>query len=916
MIQCFRLSCLTAVIQKNRLKLMSSPAGGGPSGTPDGRRNRGMLASYYGLAAMSSGNSPEHVESQGDAPSGSQVPGEQDSADPCDLDSASFSPELYLNKIMKEKSLTELMDTEHEMVRQIRLLDNDMQTLVYENYNKFISATDTIKKMKTDFHKMEEEMSELRDSMAAIGRHSQSIDQSLHSGRDQIQKLSSVHRMLKKLKLLFELPSRISNCIDVRAYNQAVRYYTKSSKILEKYEHISSFRAIREECDEIIVGLVSKLEMQLGERSASPRQLSQSVELLLELGQSPSKLCAQYLLHAQEKLDGDLAQLTSQVKRIVPRAISPVSPQGESDDKSSSPGSVTESQANDVTNNPSSPSAAAEDKGASPKRTIANEDASGLYIDVLEYVDIGCNGFVTNISLVISTYQNLFMKTSSGDVLVEMTNQLNEFAQSNLERYIDLIRQRVEFEVELGSTVFLVRALDRFYRRIVPLDKLISSLSVGKKSLALICHAGKAMCNRYSTILQQSFLDGVLTLRQQIVQQQQSHSPKSVSAAVGSNASTATLSGDRLSSGRDATSSPSGGILTLSDMLAALEQNIVEKLKAVLTTLHSFAAPDITFACRPEFSEEFSKKDVREGVVVRFIKFVLQHAQELSERMEQKTVSQSPTILAVMSRLCLDYNQMSISYMLSIADEQFRIKDKTSLTPVAELASLAHKTANKIVTHFVKVQGLHISQMIRKSVETRDWINTIEPRTVRAVMKRVVEDITRVDKYVGQLYEEGKRKERSSDSGRRSYSRFGGGNMSTFSPSSGAGGRGRGAYSQGNSNTGNFNTSLITNIQKLFSEKVDVFMAVEFNRVSIMTGIVKICLKTLLECVRMRTFGKFGLQQMQVDCAYLQNFLERFVSDEVIVTCLLEEAVTSSAHRCLDPVPMEPSVIELICERG
>ena len=55
---------------------------------------------------------------------------------------------------------------------------------------------------------------------------------------------------------------------------------------------------------------------------------------------------------------------------------------------------------------------------------------------------------------------------------------------------------------------------------------------------------------------------------------------------------------------------------------------------------------------------------------------------------------------------------------------------------------------------------------------------------------------------------------------------------------------------------------------------------------------------------------------MQVDCAYLQNFLERFVSDELIVNCLLEEAVTSAAHRCLDAAPMEPSVIELICERG
>jgi len=41
--------------------------------------------------------------------------------------------------------LTELMDKEAEMVQHIKSLDSDMQTLVYENYNKFISATDTIR---------------------------------------------------------------------------------------------------------------------------------------------------------------------------------------------------------------------------------------------------------------------------------------------------------------------------------------------------------------------------------------------------------------------------------------------------------------------------------------------------------------------------------------------------------------------------------------------------------------------------------------------------------------------------------------------------------------------------------------------------------------------------------------------------
>ena len=52
--------------------------------------------------------------------------------------------------------------------------------------------------------------------------------------------------------------------------------------------------------------------------------------------------------------------------------------------------------------------------------------------------------------------------------------------------------------------------------------------------------------------------------------------------------------------------------------------------------------------------------------------------------------------------------------------------------------------------------------MIRKSVETRDWLNTIEPRNIRSVMKRVVEEITLIDQQVGTLYEDGLKKEQGS----------------------------------------------------------------------------------------------------------------------------------------------------------
>ena len=52
--------------------------------------------------------------------------------------------------------------------------------------------------------------------------------------------------------------------------------------------------------------------------------------------------------------------------------------------------------------------------------------------------------------------------------------------------------------------------------------------------------------------------------------------------------------------------------------------------------------------------------------------------------------------------------------------------------------------------------------MIRKSVEARDWLSAIEPRNVRSVMKRVVEEVTSLDQQVGTLYEEGTKKDQGS----------------------------------------------------------------------------------------------------------------------------------------------------------
>ena len=50
---------------------------------------------------------------------------------------------------------------------------------------------------------------------------------------------------------------------------------------------------------------------------------------------------------------------------------------------------------------------------------------------------------------------------------------------------------------------------------------------------------------------------------------------------------------------------------------------------------------------------------------------------------------------------------------------------------------------------------MNVSQMLRKSVETRDWINCLEPRSVRAVMKRIVDELTSIDGTLDELFESG-----------------------------------------------------------------------------------------------------------------------------------------------------------------
>ncbi|KAI2659789.1 hypothetical protein H4Q32_022318 [Labeo rohita] len=806
------------------------------------RRVHSMLKLYYGL------------NEEGKA-------AEAESLDPCDINGPHFDPEVYLNKLRKECSLGELMDHESCMVKQIRSLDSDMQTLVYENYNKFISATDTIRKMKNDFKKMEDEMDCLSANMAAITEFSARISGTLQDQHAQITKLSGVHTLLRKLQFLFELPARLNKCLELQAYAQAVSAHRRARCVLQQYSHMPSFRGIQDDCHVIMEQLAQQLRQKFRDGGSSAKDLSECVELLLQLDEPAEELCDKFLSHAQSRLEADLQGLEAELKD------STVTDTAGGSVRKTSPGS-----------NPVSPTSSAINPFLSP--------TAGT--DILEFIDRGCNEFVSNLCLVIASYQELFInrpqegELASKNIPGMANGKLHAFVDTLAARYFSLVERRIQEEKGVGDNSLLVRALDRFHRRLQAISKLLPGSAVPSQGTEIVVRAARERIKQYLSALQTFYHDSLTDVRQALA------APR-ISVGGGS------ASGGGATS-KDATPS-------LPELLTSLSNFILNQLKSVLASVHLFTAKDITFSNKPYFKGEFCSQGVREGLVVSFIKFICQSSRQYCESAGDRGGSTPPALLLLLSRLCLDYETSTISYILTLTDEQFLVQHHTPVTPVTALCAEAREAAQKLLNHYVKVQGLIISQMLRKSVETRDWVNTIEPRNVRAVMKRVVEDTTSIDVQVGLLYEEGVRKAHSSDSSKRTFS--------VYSSS-----RQQIRYAPSYTPSAPMDTNLLSNIHKLFSERIDIFSPVEFNKVSVLTGIIKISLKTFLECVRLRTFGRYGLQQIQVDCHYLQMYLWRFVSDENLVHFLLDEIVGSAAHRCLDPSPMEQSVIEVICERG
>jgi hypothetical protein len=165
-----------------------------------------------------------------------------------DLDRPGITVDEYITSLVKESNLKAIVKTENELVNEIRSLDSEQKALVYNNYNKLITAASTLESMhgNPDLGKVDQ----LKLSLARVLSLVKDLPEAPQVDEAPMDQIHAVRWILLTEKALeFATSSGKKEEAKLRA-TRAIELIDQ----LEKLNHSNDkLAAIRRKCESIIV---------------------------------------------------------------------------------------------------------------------------------------------------------------------------------------------------------------------------------------------------------------------------------------------------------------------------------------------------------------------------------------------------------------------------------------------------------------------------------------------------------------------------------------------------------------------------------------------------------------------------------------------------------------------------------------
>ncbi|KAJ2003613.1 hypothetical protein GGI04_002907, partial [Coemansia thaxteri] len=204
-------------------------------------------------------------------------------ASPLDIDGQAFDARKYLKKLLVEEGVAGLLAKDNQLVSEVRQIDGDMKTMVYENYSKFISATETIGKMKRDADFMDAEMEKLSRRVNLISGRTDSVNARFAGRREAIARLNGEYGTLRRLQFLFDLPDELNRHISMGRFVEAARVWSRTQPQLEHYRQLGVFAGVEKDGKEIMASVEATIWARWRDASTGIGEGAECASLLVLL---------------------------------------------------------------------------------------------------------------------------------------------------------------------------------------------------------------------------------------------------------------------------------------------------------------------------------------------------------------------------------------------------------------------------------------------------------------------------------------------------------------------------------------------------------------------------------------------------------------------------------------------------------
>jgi len=688
-----------------------------------------------------------------------------------------------------------------------------------------------------------------------------------------------------------------------------VAYYTRAAGVLHQTREMGSFRGIYTECEAIIDTLRDELTAVVEDADSSQRHLLETLPLLLQLSTRPLDLCCLLLDRARRQWHTERVLQDKEHPLIADFVI--VEPEEGEPAKGEEPEEESQQQERQVGGrgepSPSDEGAGGDGKGAASAVTAeateknALADSRAALFDrrpaqahiakpvdaaapaaakkrevqgpadiaaragrkksahpallpehpLLSFVAHGNRVVLYNLAEWVIAYQDTFLAGDGGKGAGEedagstspaaamatqrraaawtpdARKQLLAVLDVLMDEYLGGVASRLYAELEAGSapTYVLVAAVDQAFAGVLTMDALVPAAGLRSRAGELAVSFTRRLCHHRARGLQAAFALRLTETCERLV--------ASSAAAVAAHLD--------------------GLVACVQDGAA----DVLEELRCIATARFADA--------HAYFRHEFAARTVRAGVVRALISSVIAQAaacattpgsslpaamavagggEDAATPVLPRPSRPNPLFLLVLSRLCVRLGADLITGLMTNASRLFPPRrDPGSpvrasvLTDADELACAEHMrssqlTARAALAASARMVGSRAAIALRLGLAEQDWLAwPAPPAAVRPVVVTAVDGICAYGALVAALYPPAGPPKAPLD----------------------ADGGGRGGQH-----------SMLANIHKLFSDKIEVLAPVDFTHESIMAAVVRIVVKALAELVRTCTFGAGGLQQVEV----------------------------------------------------